>query len=146
MEQWVVHKFGGTSVASAERYRHVAGILDRRPEARKSVVVSAMSGVTDSLMTAVELATRRDRGYLDVLEKLRKRHADTIIDLSAVEYCGSLGIRMLLAAARAMTRRGLRVVVAGLQPPVRLVFETTALDTILTIEPDLEAARRRLAG
>ena len=50
---WIVHKFGGTSVANAERYRHVAKVLAERPEKRKAVVVSAMSGITDALIQAV---------------------------------------------------------------------------------------------
>jgi aspartokinase/homoserine dehydrogenase 1 len=43
-DQLVVQKFGGTSVASAERYRAVANIVLARPEARRAVVVSAMIG------------------------------------------------------------------------------------------------------
>ncbi|WP_295948081.1 hypothetical protein, partial [uncultured Xanthomonas sp.] len=37
----VVHKFGGTSVADAERYRHVAQLLLARPERLQVTVVSA---------------------------------------------------------------------------------------------------------
>ena len=54
---WVVHKFGGTSVADAERYRAAAEIvLARAPGERTAVVVSAMSGVTNALIQSVELA------------------------------------------------------------------------------------------
>ena len=35
----VVHKFGGTSVADAERYRHVGGLLLARPESLQVTVV-----------------------------------------------------------------------------------------------------------
>ncbi|MEX2571488.1 MAG: bifunctional aspartate kinase/homoserine dehydrogenase I [Gemmatimonadota bacterium] len=90
MEQWVVHKFGGTSVASPERYRHVAGILARRPEGRRAVVVSAMSGVTDTLVRAVEMAARRDRGYLDALEELRGRHREAVTELVPPEVAEEL--------------------------------------------------------
>ena len=38
----VVHKFGGTSVADAERYRHVAQLLLARDETLQVAVVSAM--------------------------------------------------------------------------------------------------------
>jgi bifunctional aspartokinase / homoserine dehydrogenase 1 len=81
VEQWVVHKFGGTSVASPERYRHVAETLVHRPERRRAVVVSAMGGVTDALVRAVELATQRDRGYLEALDELRKRHHRAAVEL-----------------------------------------------------------------
>jgi len=81
VEQWVVHKFGGTSVANADRYRHVAKIIADRPESRRAVVVSAMGGVTDSLVKVVEMAARRDRGYLEVLDQLRNRHREAVTAL-----------------------------------------------------------------
>ena len=74
---WVVHKFGGTSVAGAERYRHVAGVMAREPGAKKAIVVSAMSGVTDALHALVELAKKRDDAYHAKLRELRARHVDT---------------------------------------------------------------------
>ena len=52
--RWVVHKFGGTSLASAERYRNVANILRDRDEKPCAVVVSAMGGLTDMLVGLVE--------------------------------------------------------------------------------------------
>ncbi|HEX8209303.1 MAG TPA: bifunctional aspartate kinase/homoserine dehydrogenase I [Longimicrobium sp.] len=82
-EERVVHKFGGTSVASAERYRAVAEILTRRPEPRRVVVVSAMSGVTDALVRTVERAGNRDPAYRDELAELRARHVAAIDGLLA---------------------------------------------------------------
>ena len=65
MVNWVVHKFGGTSVADAGRYRAVADILLARRAAgeRAAVVVSAMAGVTDALLKTVERAAARDHDY-----------------------------------------------------------------------------------
>jgi bifunctional aspartokinase / homoserine dehydrogenase 1 len=82
---WVVHKFGGTSVASAERYRHVAKVLGERPEPYQAIVVSAMSGVTDALIRAVEGAARRDPEYRTVLDELRARHRDAVAELMPLE-------------------------------------------------------------
>lgn len=81
MEPWVVHKFGGTSVASAERYQHVAQILKQRGEPRRAVVVSAMSGVTDALVRAVHMAAARDRSYVEAIRQLKERHRDTVAQL-----------------------------------------------------------------
>ena len=53
---WVVHKFGGTSLADAERYRNVAAIMDAQGGNRKAVIVSAMHKVTDALIELVDLA------------------------------------------------------------------------------------------
>jgi aspartokinase/homoserine dehydrogenase 1 len=81
--KWVVHKFGGTSVADAGRYRAVARILldGHGADARSAVVVSAMSGVTDALLEAVSLAARRDDGYLPKLDSLRVKHLEAVSDL-----------------------------------------------------------------
>ena len=80
--EWVVHKFGGTSVANAERYRAAAEIvLVSEPGERVGVIVSAMSGVTNELIKAVELAAKRDSAYLTVLASLERRHLQTITEL-----------------------------------------------------------------
>lgn len=74
-----MHKFGGTSVAGAERYRGVAQLLDRERKegVRVGVVVSAMSGVTDALIGLVERAKQRDDSYRAALESLRDKHVVT---------------------------------------------------------------------
>lgn len=77
MSEWVVHKFGGTSVANAERYENVASLLPKEAGAKKGVVVSAMSKVTDALLDLVDLAGKRDASYKDKLDALLKKHTDT---------------------------------------------------------------------
>ncbi|HEX8117532.1 MAG TPA: hypothetical protein VF521_09680, partial [Pyrinomonadaceae bacterium] len=79
MANWVVHKFGGTSVADAGRYGAVADILlaRRAAEERAAVVVSAMSGVTVALLGLVSGAAARDEGYAERLRALRTRHVET---------------------------------------------------------------------
>lgn len=70
----VVHKFGGTSVADAERYRHVAQLLLQRPEPEQITVVSAMKGVTDALIDLATLAAQGDGQWRDAWHALRARH------------------------------------------------------------------------
>ena len=79
MANWVVHKFGGTSVADAGRYEAVADILlaRRARGERAAVVVSAMSGVTDALLGLVSGAAARDAGYAERLRHVRARHLET---------------------------------------------------------------------
>jgi aspartokinase/homoserine dehydrogenase 1 len=76
--RWVVHKFGGTSVAGADRYRGVATLLRAEPPGPQGVVVSAMSKVTDALLDLVARARRRDESYLSALQALLTRHRDTV--------------------------------------------------------------------
>lgn len=52
----VVMKFGGTSVADAAAFENVARIVASEREAPPIVVVSAMSGVTDRLLAATDIA------------------------------------------------------------------------------------------
>ncbi|HCR32587.1 MAG TPA: bifunctional aspartate kinase/homoserine dehydrogenase I, partial [Stenotrophomonas sp.] len=77
----VVHKFGGTSVANAERYRHVAGLLLARPEPLQVTVVSAMKGVTDALIELAQLAARGDAGWREAWYALRARHRGAAVAL-----------------------------------------------------------------
>ncbi len=87
---WVVHKFGGSSVASADRYRAVAEIMKREHGARKAIVVSAMAKVTDALIELMDLARARDASYTPKLHALRDRHIETARELLPAETFGPL--------------------------------------------------------
>ena len=84
----VVHKFGGTSVADAARYRHVAQLLLARPEARQVTVVSAMKGVTDALIDLAGLAAR-DGEWRELWHETRARHRGAAVALLG-EHAGPL--------------------------------------------------------
>lgn len=74
-------KFGGTSVGSADAIEQVVGIVTRELQAgnQVSVVVSAMSGVTDSLLSSVRSAVKGDRwGYLNISQDIRDKHFEAI--------------------------------------------------------------------
>lgn len=68
-QQWIVHKFGGTSVATAECYRNAADIIlsiDTDIHTRKCVVVSAMGDIKpNSLVTQLIQKQNRLRGISD---------------------------------------------------------------------------------
>ncbi len=67
-----VMKFGGTSVGSPEAVKRLIGIV--KDSGEKLVVVSAFSGVTDSLIRAAKAAATGDATFKDILTALRKRH------------------------------------------------------------------------
>ena len=77
----IVHKFGGTSVADAERYRHVARLLLARDEDEQITVVSAMKGVTDALITLCEQASTSRTEWRDPWHELRARHRGVVVSL-----------------------------------------------------------------
>lgn len=71
----IVMKFGGTSVAEAERIRAIAEIVRGRLDRRPVVVVSALGGVTDLLERAIAAACGDDlEGLEPVLADLERRH------------------------------------------------------------------------
>ena len=79
--QTLTMKFGGTSVGSPEAIASVAGIVGDEVArgSRVIVVVSAMSGVTDALLTSMhEAAAGNKWGYLSCAQKLRDRHEEAV--------------------------------------------------------------------
>ena len=70
------------------------------------------------------------------------RHA--LVDLSGVEFVSSMGVRLLITAARAKAGRGGRLVLAAPQPVVRETLEMVALDQIIPIAADQAEARALL--
>lgn len=70
-------KFGGSSVANAERIKHVASIIKAYKEKRPVVVLSAMGDTTDNLLDAADKAVT---GTVDVAV-VAKLHEDTATEL-----------------------------------------------------------------
>ncbi|MBM4230998.1 MAG: bifunctional aspartate kinase/homoserine dehydrogenase I [Gammaproteobacteria bacterium] len=85
LSPWVVHKFGGSSVADAACFERVAAILDTQAAGRLGVVLSACKGVTDALLGLVAQAERQDPTYKAGLEALRERHAKIAAALLSAE-------------------------------------------------------------
>lgn len=76
-----VLKFGGTSVGSVESIRNVARIIDAIG-GRKIVVVSAMSGVTNSLVEITDdLKQAKTTSISSKIENLRIKHIATLEEL-----------------------------------------------------------------
>src|ERR1700719_4579109 len=82
---WVVHKFGGSSVADADCFRKVAAILESAPAGRLGVVLSACRGVTDALLRIVALAEREDERVRGEIAQLRERHLGIADELLSAE-------------------------------------------------------------
>ncbi|HUI79877.1 MAG TPA: aspartate kinase [Bryobacteraceae bacterium] len=83
MDGLVVMKFGGTSVGSAERMRVAARLAAAEKRQRPVVVVvSAMSKITDLLLSTMRQAEAGDRTGMETnLAALRARHADACREL-----------------------------------------------------------------
>ncbi|MET4109069.1 bifunctional aspartate kinase/homoserine dehydrogenase I [Hymenobacter sp. UYP22] len=74
-----VLKFGGSSVATAENMGKVLVLAEAAARQRPTVVVvSALGGVTDTLIAAGHRAATADASYRDLLRELEQRHLEAV--------------------------------------------------------------------
>lgn len=84
--QWVVHKFGGTCMATAERIRNAAELVmgDLGDSQKVLAVVSALGShpsspvkVTDLILKMIDKAARQDDSFVADLSALKEKHIET---------------------------------------------------------------------
>jgi aspartokinase/homoserine dehydrogenase 1 len=81
-----VLKFGGSSVANATNmYKVVEIVLEAAIKEPTILVVSAMGGVTDSLINTGKLAESGDELYKTILKELEQKHLDAVRDLLPIQ-------------------------------------------------------------
>ena len=69
---------------------------------------------------------------------------DAAVDLSAVTFLSSMGVRMIISNARAQRAKGHLFVLFGSQPVVQSTLDMVALDQIIPVVADREAALAKL--
>jgi aspartate kinase len=127
----IVMKFGGSSVANAERILGVAEIVRDRLDQEPIVVLSALAGVTDLLTSAIATARGGDREALEpILGELERRHRWALtgtMDDAGARHDLSLQIDALFEELRQLLRS------------VRLLGEGTprAADSLLAFGEEL---------
>ena len=86
-----VLKFGGTSVANAENINRVIAVMKESALREKTVVVvSALGGITDLLLTAATLAAEGNEVYKEKLTAIEQRHLETVKQLLPVAHQSQL--------------------------------------------------------
>lgn len=81
VNKWKIHKFGGSSLANAACYQRVAEIISSLPQTPTGVVVSAMGGMTNSLLALVDLAEQGDTRHAEELRAIGARYTETATEL-----------------------------------------------------------------
>ena len=94
-------------------------------------VVLALAGEID-LYTAPKLQS-------ELTSALAGKSAHLVVDMSAVEFCDSTGMNVLLAANRLATERGGDLTLAAPRASVRKILEVTGLESVFTIHDDVPA-------
>ena len=68
------------------------------------------------------------------------RRKSTVVDLSKVTFIASLGMGMLVSAAKGLERHGARMVLLGPSEMVRLALERAGIDQVIPIASEETAA------
>ncbi|MEL6449181.1 MAG: bifunctional aspartate kinase/diaminopimelate decarboxylase [Pseudomonadota bacterium] len=104
--EWVVLKFGGSSVATIENWRHIEQRIRRRRDAGLGVLVvhSALRGVSDAIDESLALAASNDPAEADVVAGIEAKHHALAAEfgVDADEHVGAHldTLRQLLAGVR----------------------------------------------
>lgn len=91
-----VLKFGGSSVANSQNLERVRSIVKNALQTNDKVciILSALGGITDSLLKAGELAFMQDESYTDILEEITQRHLSIVKEMVPLQHQSSLLTRV----------------------------------------------------
>jgi aspartokinase/homoserine dehydrogenase 1 len=79
-----VLKFGGSSVANAENIRKVINIVNGGYSGPVVLIVSALGGITDTLIRCAQLASEGDPSFKNLLSNVEERHLTAVQQLIPV--------------------------------------------------------------
>jgi anti-sigma B factor antagonist len=92
----------------------------------------------------ISASGRLDSGTAGALEAVlptrAKAQKAVVLSLADVPYVSSAGLRVLLIGAKAAKAAGNTLIITGLSPAVREVFDISGFSKIFTIEADVDAA------
>ena len=91
-------------------------------------------------------AQRLQQALAPVLEAAALSKSALLFDFAGVEYISSVGLRVLLMAAKEVRARNARIAVAALQPVVKEIFDIARFNHVLEIFPTVHAALEQLSA
>jgi len=102
-------------------------------------------------VTCIRLTGRLDAPGADRIDLRFTAHAaagthHALVDLTGVSFVASMGLRLLISAARALHVKGRRMVLFGASGAVREVLEQTAIDQIIPLVDGETQALQSLRG
>jgi anti-anti-sigma factor len=102
------------------------------------VVIAAPAGRIDH-----QSAARLETALAPLLAEAAEQRGALVLDFSGVEYISSVGLRVLMVAAKQMRERHAALLVAALQDVVAEIFAISRFDRVLTVTPTLDDALAR---
>lgn len=100
---------------------------------------------SDDELTHVKLSGRVDLAGIGDLDReftrqTVPRRKPVIVDISDVDYIASIGLRMLVTAAKALDKFGAMMVLLNPHPDVEDLLRTAGFDKVMPIEHDYDSA------
>jgi anti-anti-sigma factor len=72
----------------------------------------------------------------------RKRHA--LVDMSGVDFLGSMGIRVFVSTAKSLSREGMKLILFGAQPAVEKTLMMSGFSGVVPVVTTLTEARAKI--
>ena len=105
-----------------------------------AVVVTTMGRVDHLSAAAFEEA------LTPLLVLTSARGGSLVLDLSGVDYISSVGLRVLMIAAKQLREPPSRLLVAALQGVVAEIFAISRFDRVLSVCPNVDAAMQQCSA
>jgi anti-sigma B factor antagonist len=121
-----------------DRQLRRACILQISTRQLADTVIAAPVGRIDH-QTAAEF----EAALMPLIADAVARHGAVVIDFSGVDYISSVGLRVLMVAARQVRAHQAQLLVAALQSVVAEIFAISRFDHVLTVTATLEEALAR---
>jgi anti-sigma B factor antagonist/stage II sporulation protein AA (anti-sigma F factor antagonist) len=114
---------------------------------------AALPAVRRGAALVVSPRGRVDHATADAFRAALEPHLDAcrpghplVLDLGAVDYVASVGLRVLMLAARQAKAQGGTIAIANLSPLVREIFEISKFTLVFRCFPTVEEALAAVAG
>ena len=113
--------------------------------AKADVLISKQQPLADGVIVSVsgEIDFSRSPDLRnELMAILGRKPARLVLDLSGVPYMDSSGVATLVETLMAQRKAGSKLVLCGLQPKVRGIFEIAKLNMVFTIVDDSASATK----
>ncbi len=105
------------------------------------VIVAIPAGQIDHV-SAKEL----EQALMPLVDEAASARKPVVLDFSGVDYISSMGLRILMLAAKRMRANDAPIAIAALQPAVEEIFEIARFKFILDVAPSVRAALAKMSA
>jgi anti-anti-sigma factor len=90
-------------------------------------------------------AERLTQALAPILDASIQGRNALVLDFAGVDYISSMGLRVLLMAAKQLRAQNARIAVAALQPVVKEIFDIARFNHVLEVFPTVRVALDQLS-